>query len=88
MARGRAADDPHYQMAQTEKGASEEVWLMTNREKLIDLLTENDEADFAYEMYHFIKFSPLGDCKNIDCSLVNKTCNQCIADWLNKEAKE
>ena len=60
---------------------------MTNREKLIDLLTECDGEVDIIRLSNFIDDTPLTDSWSFEkCS--NKSCVKCIAVWLNEEAKE
>lgn len=59
---------------------------MTNREKLIDLLTERDGEVDSLQIGGFLEESPL----MLDCPYPCKdlSCNRCTATWLNEEAKE
>lgn len=63
---------------------------MTNREKLIDLLTEKDGLVNVIALDEFLYYSPLAIARRgcgIECKH-NKVCFECVTDWLNEEAKE
>ena len=64
---------------------------MTNREKLIELLTEeNDGTVNIEEMFLLLEKSPFGySCLNyIWCEDADNSCSVCAAKWLNEEAEE
>ena len=66
---------------------------MTNREKLISLLTEKDGKVRMFEIGIFLTKSPLiEDCKGVvNCGayrcLKYISCTKCVTAWLNEEAK-
>ena len=64
---------------------------MTNREKLIELLTEKD-GKVGYTMIrNLLSISPFDDyyCLNdTRCEDAHCNCSICAAKWLNMEAKE
>lgn len=66
---------------------------MTNREKLIELLTEKDGKVNSFEIGFFLAESPLiMNCKGMEnrgkyrCGKY-KSCTECVTTWLNEEAK-
>jgi len=68
---------------------------MTNREKLIELLTERDGMVDVIALDEFFAHSPFsisfdgGEIKcGIECKSDNRLCFKCEAEWLNEEAKE
>lgn len=63
---------------------------MTNREKLIDLLTEKDGKVNIEEIDLLLEESPLGiSCPyTFKCEDADNSCDVCAAKWLNEEAKE
>lgn len=62
---------------------------MTNREKLIDLLTECDGKVDVIAIDRFLFYSPLNvDGRKCMRCEVGKGCSICTARWLNGEAKE
>jgi hypothetical protein len=70
---------------------------MTNREKLIELLTEeNDGVVNSAEIARLLEESPLlgesshvGFCPNdFKCEDSGCSCAVCAAKWLNEKAKE
>lgn len=60
---------------------------MTNREKLIDLLTEDANGETFDEMRYRIRFSPIGLTCLGECA-PDKQCDYCYSVWLNEEAKK
>ena len=60
---------------------------MTNREKLIELLTKDAEGETFEDTRYMIKLSPLGLKCISECSPY-KRCENCYSKWLNEEAKE
>lgn len=64
---------------------------MTNREKLIEILTEeNDDKAKVKEIYPLLIKSPFGySCPSLyKCEDVGDQCAVCAEKWLNEEAKE
>ena len=63
---------------------------MTNREKLIELLTEEkDGMANIKEIDILLNKSPLGNScpRDFKCEDANDSCVVCAAKWLNEEAK-
>lgn len=58
---------------------------MTNREKLIELLTEKDGKVQAEELFDLISTCSFYSDED-DCFGCLKDCNICVAKWLNEEA--
>lgn len=62
---------------------------MTNREMLIDLLTEKDGKVNYPAIRHLLLTSPLDFyCETERCEDAHNNCSICTAKWLNEEAKE
>lgn len=61
---------------------------MTNREKLIELLTEKDGKVDLYRLVDLLNDSPLVYCSSTEKCGTFSACCECFTDWLNKEAKE
>lgn len=60
---------------------------MTNREKLIELLTERNGEVESVRITMFIDDSPLTHCKHFDRCEDYRSCNECVTKWLNEEAQ-
>ena len=62
---------------------------MTNREKLIELLTEKDGKVNYPAIRSFLSTSPLDFyCETDRCEDAHNNCSICTTQWLNKEAEE
>ena len=60
---------------------------MTNREKLIELLTERNGEVKSTHIKRFIYGSPLIYCEHYDRCEDYRSCNECVAKWLNEEVE-
>lgn len=62
---------------------------MTNREKLIELLTEKDGKVNYPALRSLLLVSPINFyCEVARCKGANNNCSICTAQWLNEEAKK
>ena len=61
---------------------------MTNREKLIELLTEKDEKVNYPALRSLLLSSPLDFyCETDRCEDAQNNCSICATKWLNEEAQ-
>ena len=61
---------------------------MTNKQKLINLLHEQDGKVDAVQIKNFIDNSPLTHCKFFNRCNDFTTCKTCVAHWLNEECED
>ena len=60
---------------------------MTNREKLIELLTERDGKVDSRSLRTFLAKDPLVHCFSTPWCEQYDDCDECVAKWLNEEAE-